>query len=115
MIESSSWESEPEGEGSAELASMEPPDDEGGWCWPKRNRVTRWRKRSDPRPTFHYLTEDDGEEQAPAGLNHLVQPNAEEAQSMWKKVTVVVNSGAAENMMPRSLFAKIGIRATERS
>ena len=39
---SSSSESEPEGEKSDELASLEAPDDEGGRCWPKRSRVTRW-------------------------------------------------------------------------
>ena len=39
----SSWESEPEGEKRGELASLEAPDDEGEWCWPKRNRINRWR------------------------------------------------------------------------
>ena len=34
---------------------------------------------------------------------------------MWKKVTDVVDSGAADNAMPRRLFPEIGIRATERS
>ena len=34
---------------------------------------------------------------------------------MLKEVTVVVHSGAAENVMPRSLFSETGIRATERS
>ena len=37
----SSWDSEPEGEEAEELASLEAPDDEGVWCWPKRNRITR--------------------------------------------------------------------------
>ena len=74
--QSSSWESEPEGEGPQELASLETSDDEGGGRWPKRSRTTRWGKRSDPRPTFHYLTEDDGDEQAPGGLNHLFPRNA---------------------------------------
>ena len=37
------------------------------------------------------------------------------AQWTWKKVTVVVDSGAAENVMPRSMFPEIGIRQTERS
>ena len=32
-----------------------------------------------------------------------------------KKVTLVVDSGAAENVMPRSMFPEIGIRQTERS
>ena len=43
----SSWESEPEGEKPEELACLEALDDEGEWCWPKRNRITRWRKRED--------------------------------------------------------------------
>ena len=38
----SSWESEPEGEKAEELASLETPDDEGEWCWPRMNRITRW-------------------------------------------------------------------------
>ena len=33
--------------------------------------------RSDPRPTFHYLTEDGGEEQALGGLKHLLRRHAE--------------------------------------
>ena len=38
----STWESELEGRKPAELASLEAPDDEGEWCWPKRNRITGW-------------------------------------------------------------------------
>ena len=51
--QSLSWESELEGEKPEELASLEAPDNEGEWCWPKRNRITRWRKREreDQRPT----------------------------------------------------------------
>ena len=63
----SSWESEP-GEKPEELACLEALDDEGEWCWPKRNRITTWRKREDEVPLFHYLAEDDGEEQACGGL-----------------------------------------------
>ena len=37
----SSWESEPEGENAEGLAYLEAPDDEGEWCWPRRNRITR--------------------------------------------------------------------------
>ena len=40
--QTSSWESEPEGENAKELASLETPDAEGEWCWPKRSKVTRW-------------------------------------------------------------------------
>ena len=76
----SSWESEPEAEGSEELASLKAPDDEGGWFWPKGNRISCWRKRADPSPTFDYLAEDDEEEHVPGGLNHLVQLNAVGAQ-----------------------------------
>ena len=51
-----SWEIELEGENAEELASLEAPDDEGEWCLPKksrvtrRNRITRWNRRVDPRP-----------------------------------------------------------------
>ena len=38
----SSWESEPEGKKAEELASVGTLDDEGEWCWPRRNRITRW-------------------------------------------------------------------------
>ena len=68
----SSWESEPEGEQAEELASLDAPDDEGEWCWPRRNRITRWRKRMDPRPAFHHFAEDDEEEHVSGELNHLV-------------------------------------------
>ena len=67
-----SWESEPEGGNAEELASLETPDREGEWCWPKKSRVTRWGRRIDSRPAFHDLAEDDEGEQASGGLNHLV-------------------------------------------
>ena len=44
----SSWESEPEGEKTEEVLSLEVPDDEGKWCWPKRNGITIWGKTSGP-------------------------------------------------------------------
>ena len=50
----------------------------------------------DSRPAFRYLAEDDEGGQACGGLNHLVSRNAGGAQWTWKKVTVVVDSGAAE-------------------
>ena len=34
--QTSSWESEREGENAEELASLETPDEEGEWCWPRR-------------------------------------------------------------------------------
>ena len=92
---SSSWRSEPEGKKPEELASLEAPDDEEEWCWPKRNRITRWRKREEQRPIFHNLAEDGGEELASGSLTHLVQRIAGGAQWTWRKVTVVVVSGAA--------------------
>ena len=48
-------------------------------------------------------------------MNHLVPRNAGGAQWTWKKVTVMVDSGAAEDVMPRSMFPEIRIRQTERS
>ena len=50
MTKGRSWESEPQ-----KLVSLEAPDDEGEWCWPRWNRNTKW--RMDARPTFHYLAE----------------------------------------------------------
>ena len=64
---------------------------------------------------LHYLAEDDEEEQASGGLNHVVQRNAGGAQWTWKKVTVVVDSGAVENVMPQNMFTEIATEETERS
>ena len=72
------------------LASLEAPDDEG---------ITMGGKRVDQWPTFHYFAaEDDEGERASGGLNHLVQRNSGGAEWTWKKVTVVVDSRAAENV-----------------
>ena len=46
---------------------------------------------------------DDVGEQASGGLKHLVSRSAGGAQWTWKKVTVMVESGAAKNVMPRSI------------
>ena len=72
-------------------------------------------RRVDPRPAFHHLAEDDEGEQASGGLNHLASRNAEGAQWTWKKVTVVVDWSAAENVMPRSMFPDKSTGETERS
>ena len=69
----------------------------------------------DSRPAFHYFAEEDEDEQVPRGLNHLVSRSAAGTQWTWKKVTVVVDLGAAENVMPSSMFPEMGIRQTERS
>ena len=53
--------------------------------WPIRNRITRWRKRVDQRPTFHYFPEDDEEEQVSGGLDHWVHRNAGGPQWTWRK------------------------------
>ena len=34
--QTSSWQSELEGENASEFASLETPDEEGVWCWPKK-------------------------------------------------------------------------------
>ena len=88
--------SELDGENAEELASLETLDDEGERNRPRRNRITRWSWEVDPRPAFHYLAADDEGEQASGGLNHLVARNAGGDQWTWKKVTVMVDSGAAE-------------------
>ena len=56
--QTSSWESEPEGENAEELASLETHDEEGEWCWPEKGRVIRWGRRIDS-----YLAEEDEDEQ----------------------------------------------------
>ena len=77
-------------------------------CWPRRNRITGWTKGLDPRPSFHYLAEDDDGEQVSEGLNHLVPRNGGGAAWTWKKATVVVDSGGsrerdAEEHVPRDI------------
>ena len=52
--------------------------------------------------------------QASGGLNHLVT-RAGGAQWTWRKATVVVDSGAAENVMPRSVFSEISTEESEKS
>ena len=52
--QTSLWEREPEGESAEELVSLETPDEEGKWCWPKNGRVTRWERMIDSR-AVHYL------------------------------------------------------------
>ena len=84
--QTSSWKSEPKGEKAEELASLETLDED--------------------------QIED---EQASSGLNHLVSRNAGGAQWTWKKITVVVDSCASVNVMPRSMFPEMGTRQTERS
>ena len=113
--QTSSWESELEGENAEELASVETHDEEGEWCWLEKGRVTRWRSRIDSRRAVHCLAEEDEDELVSRGLNPLVSRNAAGTKCTWKKVTVVVDSGAAENVKPRSMFPEMEIRQTERS
>ena len=47
-------------------------------------------------------------------LNHLIQRDARGRRWMWKKVTVVVDSGAAENVMVRCTFSEISMKEIER-
>ena len=102
--QTSSWESEPAGENAEELASLETPDEEGEW----RAESTGAEGEFTSRPALHHLTEDDEGERVSGGLNHLVPRHAGGAQCTWKKVTVVVDSGAAKNVMLRSMFSEIG-------
>ena len=43
----------------------------------------------------------------------MVQRSAGGGKWTWKKVTVVVDSGAAENVMPKSMFPAISTEDTE--
>ena len=69
----------------------------------------------DPRPACHYLAEDDEDEQVSGGLNQLLPRNAGGAPWTWKKISVVVDSRAAENVMPKSIFPDISTDETKRS
>ena len=98
--QTSSWESEPDGENAEEPSrAWRRLTKKVSGAGLRRARVTTWGGRIDSRPAFHYLAEDDEGEQASGGLNHLVSRNARGTQWTWKKVTVVVDSGAAENVM----------------
>ena len=59
-------------------------------------------KRVDPMPTFHFCVEENEEEQALGELNDLVQRFVGGVHGTWKKIIVL--SGAAEYVMPRSSF-----------
>ena len=109
-------ENELEGKKSDELVRVwrHPTTKESG-ARPEKSRTTRRRERTDSRPAFHHLAEDDDDEQTPGGSNHLVSRDADGTQWIWKKVTVVVDSGVAENVMPKSMFPEIGIRQMDRS
>ena len=90
-----------------------PTTKEGG-AGPRRAEPPGGERGLISRPSFHYLAEDDDDEQTPGGLNRLVSRDAEGTQWTRKKVTVV-DSGAAENVMPRSMFPETRIRETDRS
>ena len=51
------------GQNAEALASLETPDEEGEWCWPKKGRVTGWTRKIDSRPAVHYLAEEHEDEQ----------------------------------------------------
>ena len=88
-----------------ELASLEAPDGEGVWCWPRMNKITRWGKRVDPRPAFHCLAEDDEDEQVSGGLNHLAPRIAGGTPWTWKESHRFCRRGErdAEEHVPRDI------------
>ena len=48
----SSRESECGGEKAKDITSLEAPDDEGEWCWPTRNKITRWMNANGPKTSI---------------------------------------------------------------
>ena len=70
-------------------------------------------KASGPKTSISLACQDDEGEQVSRGLHHLVPRNAGGAQWTWEKVTVVADSGAAENVMPRSMFPRWGSEVQE--
>ena len=85
------------------------------WCWPKRNRITRWEKEWVNCQHSITLQKTTKESRRLEDLNHVVQRDAGGAQWPWKKVTVVADSGKAENVMLRRMFPEISTEVTERS
>ena len=63
----------------------------------------------------HSTTLQKMTKKASGGPNHLFQRHARGAEWTSKKVTVVVDSGAVENVMPRNMFPDISTEETERS
>ena len=112
--QTSSWESEPEGENAEELASLETHDVDGEWCCLRRAESPGGRRRIDSRPAVHYLAEGDEDEQASRGLNHLAARNA--------GISVDVEEGhrggglrSSRECEAEEHVPEIGIRQTERS
>ena len=58
----------------------------------------------------HFTTLPNEDEQASGGLNHLASRNAGGTPWTWKKVTTAEDSGAAENVMPKSRFPKYPLK-----
>ena len=73
------------------------------------------RRTIGPRPAVHYLADEDEDEQVAKGLKDLLSRNAGGTQWTWKKVTVVVDWGAAENVLLRSMSSRDRHQAKERS
>ena len=62
------------------------------------------------------MAEDDDDTYKAESLNYVAaRRDSGRPQWAWRKVTVAVDSGAAENVMPRSMFPEISIEETERS
>ena len=77
------------------------------------------KKVEDAKRICRIVHENDKSKGLTGGLNHLVPRNAGGAQWTWKKVTLVVDSGAAGNVMPRSIVhrevqERKGVRRTRR-
>ncbi len=62
---------------------------------------------------LNYLAKDEDMEEAESELSNVNQAMAD--GSVWKNVTVVVDSGAGENVMPRAMFPSIPVQSTARS
>ena len=93
------WRRLTQKEGGAGQRRAESPDGEG--------ELTHDRQ-------FTIIAGEDEDEQVSRGLYHLASRSAAGTQWTWKKVTVVVGSGAAENVMPRSMFPEISTEEAER-
>ena len=101
-------------EWSEDLASLEAPDDEGGWCWPKRNRITRWGKRENQRPTFHYFAERRWQRRAGVWRTEIFGPTKRRRSTMDMEESHSCGP-LGSNVMSKSMFPGISTEETERS
>ena len=84
--------------------------------WPARNRITRWRKPVDHRPTFNCPAEDD-EEQASGGLNGPTtrkRSSVDVGESHRRAENVNAEEHGSRNIQRKRKDLREGVQGTRR-